>query len=71
MEYGSRSQSDEAPLSDSEDRDHTAHDSDGMGETGMELSGQVMRPFVLGSTVVFWWTQKKCRKHKPAKMVSS
>eukprot|EP00903_Cladosiphon_okamuranus_P009154 g8747.t1 len=38
--YGSRSASDEAPLSDSENRDHSAHDTDGMGGIGMELSGQ-------------------------------
>lgn len=42
MAYGSRSGSDEAPLSDSEDRDHAAHDPDGMGGIGMELSGQVI-----------------------------
>lgn len=41
--YGSRSDSDEAPLSDSEDRDHAARDPDGMGGIGMELNGQVKR----------------------------
>eukprot|EP00752_Nemacystus_decipiens_P011829 g10495.t1 len=38
--YGSRSGSDEGPLSGSEDRDHAVRDPDGMGGIGMELGGQ-------------------------------
>ncbi len=41
--YGSRSGSDGAPLSDSEDRDLDPHGPDDMGAVGMELSGQVIR----------------------------
>lgn len=41
--YGSRSGSDGAPLSESEDRDLDRHGPDDMAAVGMELSGQVIR----------------------------
>ena len=45
MVYGSRSASDGATLSDSEDHDLDPHGPDDMVAVGMELSGQVMGRF--------------------------
>lgn len=53
--YGSRSGSDEAPLSDSEDRDHAVHDPEGVGGIGMELSGQVSDISDSPGDICSWW----------------
>lgn len=61
MVYGSRSGSDEAPLSDSEDQDRAAHDPDGMGGIGMDLSAQVIgRLSAFGSDTSLFATSLVC-----------
>lgn len=65
MVYGSRSGSDEAPLSDSEDQDRAGHDPDGMGGIGMDLSAQVIgRLSAFGSDTSLFATSLVCGRQR-------